>query len=375
MNQFEILDPIVDLKNKLYQRTIWPKVSRVAAGEMLSAPFLVEIDPTTFCDMSCPECLSRDILNSTRFTSERLVEIVNELVAMGVNAVLFVGGGEPLAHPAISQAIEVCGRGGMKVAVVTNGNQLHKYTSVLVRYAEWVRVSVDAATPETFRRFRPHVSEKDVFNKIITNMINLKKSGMKTLGFSFLLISRKSGNHIIDSNFPDLYRAGVLAKSIGCDYFEVKPLFDPETQIVYDQPDELILQLQRDLDRLRMIEDSSFKVILAQALIELIDGKFMAKLYDYGKCHLAELRSLITSSGMYLCYMFRGKPLYSFGDPINESIFDIWNSSRRIELINSIKPYKDCLPKCPRHLSNIDVDLIGKGLIKASLVNDFDFFI
>jgi len=375
MKQFEMLDPVFNIKDKLYQRSIWPKVAKVAAGEMLSAPFLVEIDPTSFCDMSCPECLSRDMLNSTKFSRKRLIEIANELVAMGVKAVVFVGGGEPLIHPAISQAIEICGTGGMKVAVVTNGIQLHKYINVLVRYVEWVRVSVDAATPETFRRFRPHISKKDVFCKIIDNMRNLKRAGMKTLGFSFLLITRKNNDRIVDSNLSDLYQAGVLAKSIGCDYFEIKPLFDPKTQIVYEQPAEVISQFRRDLDRLRMIEDSSFRVILSQALLELVDGKFMAKLYDYGKCHLAELRSLITPSGMYFCYMFRGDPLYSFGDPVHESIFDIWHGSRRIELTNSIKPYRDCLPKCPRHLSNIDIDLISKELVKISLVDDFDFFI
>jgi len=375
MNELRVLDTTLDLKNKLYQTSVWPAITKVAAGQTLPAPFMVEVDPTSFCDMACPECVSKELLNCTSFSRERLVEIANELVAIGVKAVIFVGGGEPLIHPSMAQVIEVCGKGGMKIGVITNGTLLHRYTDLLSQYAEWVRVSVDAGSAQTFEIFRPHVSRKNVFNKVLDNMRALKKAGIRTLGFSFLLMSRTRGDEVIESNYSELYRAGLLAKAIGCDYFEVKPVFDPVTHIVCDQPPPLKRQLLDQLGQLRTLEDGSFKVILAQALIELIDGEFMADLYDYGKCHVSELRTLISPHGVYLCPLYRGKPEYSFGDPTRQSIHEIWNGSIRAHLTNALRPCRDCLPKCSRHLSNIEIERIGKGSASAPVVADFDLFI
>ena len=100
----------------------------------------------------------------------------------------------------------------------------------------------------------------------------------------------------------------------------------------------------------------------------------MAKLYDYGKCHISELRTLIAPHGVYICPLYRGKAQYSFGDPTTQTLREIWASPRRAELMNAIKPCRDCLPKCSRHLSNMEIDRIGKGAHTHSLLDDFDLF-
>jgi MoaA/NifB/PqqE/SkfB family radical SAM enzyme len=375
MNILQSLSTTLDLKSKLYQQSLWPAVTKVAAGETLTAPFMVEIDPTSFCDLACPECVSNDLLNTSRFTTDRLIEMAYELVDIGVKAVIFVGGGEPLVHPAMEQVLEICGKGGMKIGIITNGTQLHKFIRQLSEYAEWVRVSVDASSPETFELFRPHRSGKNVFEKVIENMRELKTAGLRSLGYSFLLMARMKGSEVVATNYSEVFDAGVLAKSIGCDYLEIKPVFDPVTHEVCDQPRVLLDQLQTQLDGLRTLEDESFRVIQAQALIELVGGRFLAELYDYGKCHVSELRTLISPHGVYLCPLYRGKAAYSIGDPTRSSIREIWNSPERARLMNSVKPCRDCLPKCSRHLSNIEIDRIGKGSIPSHIQDDYDLFI
>lgn len=369
------LDTTLDLKNKLHQKTVWPLVQKVAAGEKLDAPFMVELDPTSYCDLACPECVSKDLLNVTRFTHDRLVAIASELVAIGVKAVIFVGGGEPLVHPAIGEVLEICGRGGLKIGLITNGTLIDRHLPVLAQYAEWVRVSVDAASGDTFNQFRPHVSGRNVFDRVIANMRALKSAGVRTLGFSFLLMRRQEGSISTDSNYSEVYEAGKLAKSVGCNYFEIKPVFDPVTHVVCPQPQSLLDDLTHQIERLREIEDSSFKVILAQATLELLNGEFMAELYDYGGCHISELRTLISPTGVYVCPLYRGRASHSFGDPTQQSISEIWNGVRRASFMSGLKPCSDCLPKCSRHLSNIEIDRLAQGGAAGRPVPDFDFFI
>jgi len=369
------LDSFLDLRNKLHQRSLRPDLNTVVGGGTLDVPFMVELDPTSYCDLACPECVSKDLLNSSQFSRERLMKLASELVDTGVKAVIFVGGGEPLIHPAMAQAIEICGRGGLKIGIITNGTQLGKYTELLARYAEWVRVSVDAARPQTFARFRPHRSGRNLFHPILENMRALKSAGLRTLGFSFLLMSREERGEVIESNHNEIFEAGLLAKSIGCNYLEVKAVFDPVTHVVCPQPPLLLREVEGQLERVRSLEDDSFRVVPSQSLIELMSGDFLANLYDYGKCHVSELRTLISPHGVYVCPLYRGKVEYSFGDPTRQSLREIWSGRGRAEIMASLRPCVDCLPKCSRHLSNIEIDRIAGGLASPPMVDDFDFFI
>ena len=72
---------------------------------------MVELDPTAACDLACG-CISEDIIaRGGRFSDERLLELGSELIEADVQAVILIGGGEPLAHPKISQLIHLLEKG------------------------------------------------------------------------------------------------------------------------------------------------------------------------------------------------------------------------------------------------------------------------
>jgi MoaA/NifB/PqqE/SkfB family radical SAM enzyme len=98
----------LNLLAKLRQDSIWPSVTRVANGERLRGPLVVDFDPTTFCDLGCPECISAGLLNQTRFSRERLIGLSEEFIRAGVKAAVLIGGGEPLAHPGTREVINCC---------------------------------------------------------------------------------------------------------------------------------------------------------------------------------------------------------------------------------------------------------------------------
>lgn len=374
------MDPLeiptrLNLSNKLYQRSLWPAVQKVAARETLDAPILVEIDATTNCDLACPECVSSNLLNNGGFSRQRLLELAHEIVDAGILAVIFVGGGEPLVHPAIGDVLRILGEASINVGVITNGTFIDRYAEQLSSYTEWVRVSVDAATPETFEYFRPHRSGKNVFARVTSNIRLLKECGAKCVGYSFLLMTRQDETgQIVASNYHELFDGGVMAKSLGCDYFEVKPVFDPVTHHITPQPQPLLDDLKHQLDQLKAIEDEGFRVIYPQALVELLTQEYMARLEPYGKCHICELRGLITPHGMYICPLYRGKDYMRFGDVKTMSLKEVWGGQRRKEIMESFNPYKDCLPKCSRHLSNIEIFRLAKGEPVPPIVENFDLF-
>jgi hypothetical protein len=74
----------LDLTAKLYQPGIYDVVTKVAQDERSNAPVMVDLDPTSFCDLARPGCISGKLLDKGQFTYERLCSLTEELVSMGV---------------------------------------------------------------------------------------------------------------------------------------------------------------------------------------------------------------------------------------------------------------------------------------------------
>jgi len=110
-------DKTLDLVEKLKQKSISPLVHAVGNGKRLSAPVVVDLDPTTFCDLACPECISSGVINKGQFDKDRVVSLAKELALSGVKAVVLIGGGEPLMHKSIGTVIEILYRSGLQIGL------------------------------------------------------------------------------------------------------------------------------------------------------------------------------------------------------------------------------------------------------------------
>lgn len=224
----------LDLKLKLRQVSVLERISQIDWAKGSRAPLVVELDPTTACNLACPDCISRDLLNKDRFSNERLRELGRELVTAGVKAVILIGGGEPLAHPDIGWLIEHLGSHGVQLGLTTNGLLIDRHLDAIAKYFRWTRISMDAGTPETFQRIRPDRSGKSQFAKALANCEALARVKKGTLGYSFMLYTEgkfdpsraKDAPEIGFTNVREIFTAAKLAKSFGCDYFEVKPMYD-----------------------------------------------------------------------------------------------------------------------------------------------------
>lgn len=360
----------LDLTTKLYQPSIFPDVARVAGGERSKSPAVVDLDPTTFCDLACPECISGKLLNQGRFSAQRLEALAGELVTMGVKAVILIGGGEPLAHRGTRSVIHTLGEAGIALGVVTNGTMIEQNLPGLARYASWIRVSMDAATTETYRLFRPNRKGESVFDRVIANMRLFAGAKTGALGYSFLVMSREEADGTVLSNHHEVLQGAELAKDIGCDYFEVKAMFDEQHHIV-GISEQMRESIDTQIEKARYLESADFQIINSSTLTSLQEREGPIQEKEYRTCRVTELRTLVTPSGVYVCPYHRGNPAARLGDAVTESLVDIWQKSDR----SIVDPSRDCRFHCARHRSNLEMDEIAAGRGRAVLDNDTDLFI
>jgi len=360
----------LDLTAKLYQPAIYGAVSKVAQGERSNTPVVVDLDPTSFCDLACPECISGKLLNQGRFTRERLDSLAGELISLGVKAVILIGGGEPLAHRGTHAIIHTLGEAGIAIGVVTNGTMIDHNLPGLAEYASWVRVSVDAATTETYRTFRPNRKGGSIFDQVIGNMRQLAAVKKGALGYSFLVMVRQEENRPAVSNHHEVLTGAELAKDIGCDYFEVKAMFDEQHHVV-GVAQEVLASVEAQLAQAHHLEGPDFQIINSSTLESLRQHEGPIQPKDYQRCGMAELRTLVTSYGVYTCPYHRGNPAAMLGDAVTTSLVDIWENSNR----GIVDPRRDCTFHCARHSSNLELHKIAAGQGRPLLESDRDLFI
>lgn len=366
-----LVDKKLDLVDKLYQRSILPSVLRVAAGERLEAPLVVDLDPTTLCDLTCPECISKQIINHGQLAKDRLVTLAAELAASPVKAVVLIGGGEPLMHKSIGQVITTLGEAGIHLGLVTNGTLLHRYINEIATYLSWTRVSMDSATAETHAIFRPSGRSSPVFPQIVDNMRQLAKLKKGALGYSFLLMYRlDERGEVQASNYHELAAAGHLAKEIGCDYLEIKAFFD-DGHFIHQPPGELRQILDKQMESLLALEGDNFRILESSTARSMLTDRPRVQVKNYTRCLTAEIRATITPTGVYTCPPHRGRPEARTGSIANQSLQEMWKNATT----DMVNPSVQCGFHCARHDTNLEIELLGRSVTAHAQVEDYDLFV
>ena len=78
----------LNLRRKLLQESVVKRIRQIKTDGKSKAPWVVELDPTSACNLVCPDCISKDLLNQGGFERQRLRELAQEIVEAGVKAVI-----------------------------------------------------------------------------------------------------------------------------------------------------------------------------------------------------------------------------------------------------------------------------------------------
>ncbi|MHA2239560.1 MAG: radical SAM protein, partial [Candidatus Hodarchaeales archaeon] len=151
----------------------------------------LEFHPSDICNLRCKGCTYSQ--NSKEFRPKQICYPFNDLDKLTLfqpRSILLSGGGEPTLYSDSTKSFTFSDLvlrikeilPDVRLALVTNGTYRVPEDD-WTKYMDWIRISIDAATPETFGSFR---GKKNLYRNVIENLIYYLETPVKYIGASFL---------------------------------------------------------------------------------------------------------------------------------------------------------------------------------------------
>lgn len=276
-------------------------------------PLHVQLDPCGVCNHNCSFCFSnpsamntgnpiKDAKQFPFLDFEIIVRLLDDLAALGTKAITLVGGGEPLLHKRIREILAEIAKRKIMFGVITNLT-VNGGLPELAR-ASWVRVSADAATPETYAMM--HGAPLQDFDLMLANLRRLAPHA--EVGVQVLITSE---------NYKEIPAAAALYRDAGAAYVEFKPPLVPQAG---GQLDELAPEILSLVKKAMALQTEHFRVHEQISLI----WKYRETLRPHW-CRITRYTAAVGCDGLvYPCCITKYIERFTVGDLHKESFADIW---------------------------------------------------
>ncbi|RME38629.1 MAG: radical SAM protein [Planctomycetota bacterium] len=318
----------------------YPDHLRALVEEREAYPIHMQLGTVNYCNHDCTFCYAaRSMFDArqaprTRIDVERLMEIIEEMVPLGLRSVTLVGSGEPTLHPRVDEIITGLHQRGVDVGLFTNGSCLTDRTlRAIVEHTTFVRFSLTGAT----REVHDLVHANGDFERVIGNIRRVAQARtgpFPTLGTQFILASYSAG---------DVVRGAALAKELGMDYYEIKPAY-----VAPDKPDQLentltVADAIPLLEQAKAYEDERFRVYTKMEQVEKVFVNIDDRPYDDCPGHKTTA-VLEADLNLYICVNHK-VPSMCFGNLTEHSFREVWHGPRRKEILSQLDVHT-CVPRC-----------------------------
>lgn len=320
----------------------FPEKLRSLAGEApLSAPLHVRLKPTNRCNHRCRYCayrspdlqLGQHMNPADSLPREKALEIARDLVEMGVRAVTFSGGGEPLVYPYLLEMADIMADGGIKLACLTNGGLLNgRAAEFFAAKASWLRVSMDGWDDDSYGRYRGVAAGE--FSRIMANL-----AAFTRLGGSCLL----GVSYIVDAeNWPHIPEMLARLKDSGIRSVKVSACIvanEAEANNAYHAPH---FEAARNLlnDSMVRLGGPDFEI---QDAWHNLGGHFSK---DYQYCPYSQVLTVIgADQAVYPCQDKAYSDDARLGSLADQTFREFWFGGGRQTFLR-INPARDCLHHC-----------------------------
>lgn len=315
------------------------ELAQLKRGEQI-APVQVHLIPSNRCNQSCTFCAYRmpEYSSSQNFDGRdiipgpKLMEILDSCKSLGVRAIQYTGGGEPLTHPDIAEAFRRTLDLGLDLALVSNGMALTDELTDLLSDVAWVRISVDCGDAATYSLIRRVKGE--VFSRVKEKVSKLaRKKKDTTLGIGFVVNAE---------NHREIYDACRTFKDLGVDNFRISAAFTPSGLRYFDP----FFQSARELAQRTKedFEDANFTVfnLFGDRIADLFHGE-----QDYDYCPMKEFVPYIGADlGLYTCCMLAYNDNGYIGSLKEMTFEELWNSKEKREFFARHSPRALCRIPC-----------------------------
>jgi len=190
--------------------------------DIILSPLHIRIKPTNICNHNCWYCayrkdniqLGKDMVIQNQIPREKMMELIDDFIDMGLKALTFSGGGDPFCYPYLLEAVRRLSKTDIRFASLTNGSRLTgEIAEIFAQKGAWIRVSMDGWDSASYASYR-RVSI-DEFGKVMRNIENFKKIGGPCYLGVVINVDKDGAYHV--------YNSIKNIKNIGADSVKVSP--------------------------------------------------------------------------------------------------------------------------------------------------------
>ena len=331
------------------------KLKSFAEGK-ITAPIYVRVKPINLCDHSCFFCaystgfrkgdrenhiqsgMHEDMHERDVMPTEKMMEILEDFRDIGVKAVTYSGGGEPLLHRDIVEIMRRTLDYGIDLSIITNGQMLVKRRADVLSHAKWVRVSIDYTNAEQMSASR-NVPEKN-FQMILDNLAGFARIKDKSCDLAV--------NYIVHrDNYKGIARFAKVLKGCGVENVRFSPMWIPDF-VAYHSPisdavnDELALAAD--------LVDDSFSMNTTYK----IDASAHSPHRAYHRCFFMQTVPVIGADQVvYACHNKAYDNSGAIGSIKNQRFRNLWFSDEAKEVFDGLDAEKRCRHQCANDHKNI----------------------
>lgn len=302
-------------------------------------PLQVHIVPSNSCNQRCSFCayrmkgyLSNETFNPKESLSwDKISSLLDDFKEMGVKAVQYTGGGEPLVHPNIKDSFCKTFDNGLELALVSNGYALNDGLCDILGDATWVRISVDAYSKKLYSFIRNvHEGSMDIVINNIKNLISRKRT--VTLGVGFV---------VEKENYMEVYESAKFFKELGVDNFRISAAFTTMGYSYFKDFEEVATDL---CAKAAELSTDSFQVF------NLFDSRLkdnFLSVQDYSFCPIKDLQVFVGADfNVYTCCTLAYNKKGLIGSVANQSFKELWESPAKIKMYEGHNPKQHCTFPC-----------------------------
>ncbi len=314
------------------------------------APVHIRVKPTNHCNHRCWYCcyrtsdlaLGEEMREQDSIPAEKMMELAHEFVEMGVKAVTFSGGGEPLLYKALPEVIDILAAGGIRIAALTNGSNLKgRVADCFAEHGTWIRVSMDAwddASYEKSRGAKPHD-----FSQLIENIRAFTARDTRcVLGVSFI-VGHDNHQHIAE--------LCTLLKECGVNHVKISGAVVSNNAAGNNAYHSSIKdEVARQITLAKEISSETFSILNHYHELEDLFEK------HYHTCPFLGFLTVIgADQHVYTCQDKAYTESGRMGSLVGRTFRDYWFSDENRRFMHSFDPSRECTHHCVAHAKNLAI--------------------
>ena len=292
------------------------------SGKNNAKPFSFSIEPTTACNLGCPECPS-GLKQFTRATGKLDLYLHERMLNQIKKTAFYINyyfQGEPFLHPQFLELIKQAKQKKIYTSTSTNAHFIDKKKAkeIVESGLDRMIISIDGLTQETYEQYRIHGKLSKVLEgtKHLLEAKKTVKSQTPHLIFQFLAVA--PNEHEIDQVFE-------LGKKMEIDEVRIK------TAQLYDYENgNPLMPKNEKYNRYRLGKD----------------GKYRIKNRMLNECWRMWTSAVLTWDGKVVPCCFDKDATHQLGDVSKQDFSEIWNHPKYVAFRKQVFTGRDQIEIC-----------------------------